>query len=105
MLKHYKTRNGTKRGQSKRAEKAFLRSPEGKAKGWTRQCSVKLKFPPPGKCRPDLFNKKLGIFVELKDIGERYTENQKRFRTELAKQKHRPHALKDFVTVSPETCA
>lgn len=88
------------RGQSKRAEDEFVaNNPD-----WTSQKSFDLK-PPPGKCRPDLYNKVTGMMVELKLCpNEPFTENQKRFQAELARGKHRPAKKADFIKVTPQTC-
>jgi hypothetical protein len=45
------------------------------------------------------------MIVELKLCkNEPYTKNQKKFQDELARGKHRPHAKKNFVKVTPKTC-
>jgi uncharacterized Zn-binding protein involved in type VI secretion len=90
------------RGQSAKAEKKFLK---GRRKGtWTRQKSFKLKDAT-GKCRPDLYNPKTKMMVELKLCpNEPYTKNQKQFQDELARGKHRPHNKSKFVKVTPATC-
>lgn len=89
----------TGRGQSQRAEEEFL---EGR-RDWGKQKSFDLNAG--GKCRPDLYNSATGMIVELKLMpNEQYTKNQDQFRKELARGKHKPHRLKDFITVTPKTC-
>jgi uncharacterized Zn-binding protein involved in type VI secretion len=86
--------------QSKKAEDEFKKN----RPNWTSQKSFKLKDAA-GKCRPDLYNTKTKMIVELKLCkNEPYTKNQKKFQDELARGKHRPHAKKNFVKVTPKTC-
>jgi uncharacterized Zn-binding protein involved in type VI secretion len=98
---------GTGRGQSARAEKEFLQSPN--QSGWQRQESFDLGTKTPtgrtSKCRPDLVNPTTNKIVELKLMpGEQYTPNQETFQDELKKGKHPPHTKQDFITVTPATC-
>ena len=99
---------GTGSQQSDRAEKEFIdNTPRS---GWeSNQNSFALKGLAGKSCRPDLFNPVKGIFVELKLMpGERYTKHQTQFRKELARGQHSHNGkrlrLKDFITVTPETC-
>lgn len=86
--------------QSKRAEDKFKKN----RPDWTSQKSFDLKDSP-GKCRPDLYNTATGTILELKLCrNEPFTEQQKKFQDELARGKHRPHAKKDFIKVTPKTC-
>jgi uncharacterized Zn-binding protein involved in type VI secretion len=86
--------------QSKRAEDKFKQN----RPDWTSQHDFPLKDGS-GVCTPDLYNTKTGMIVELKLCrNEPFTENQKKFQDELARGKHRPHAKKDFVKVTPKTC-
>ena len=88
------------RGQSKVAEDKFKKN----RPNWTSQKSFQLKDIK-GKCRPDLYNAKLKIMVELKLCrNEPYTKNQKQFQNELARGKHRPHTKSKFKKVTPKTC-
>ena len=86
------------RGQSARAEKRFIKN----KRNWTRQKRFNLKN---GKqCIPDLYNKVSKNMVELKDVGEAFTRNQKKFQKELAKGRHRPHVKGNYLKVTPKTC-
>ena len=93
VCKHY----GSGPGQSKRAEEEFIK---GK-RNWTRQKRFDIKG---GQCIPDLYNTFTGKMVELKDVGEAFTPQQKVFHKELGQGKHRPHRKGDYIKVTPKTC-
>jgi len=87
-------------GRSKRVEDKFKKN----RPNWTSQKDFPLKDGS-GACTPDLYNASTGSIVELKLCrNEPFTENQKKFQEELARGKHRPHAKKDFIKVTPKTC-
>lgn len=94
ICKHY-GKGG--RGQSARAEEEFIKDKQN----WTRQQRFDIKG---GQCIPDLYNSVTGKMIELKDIGEAFTPQQKVFHKELGQGKHRPHRKGDYLKVTPKTC-
>ena len=94
-------RKSTRVAQRAKSREAI---PQGTEKrDWTRQQSFTLKDGS-GKCGR-IYTTFRKMMVELKLVqNEPFTKNQKQFQDELARGKHRPHAQKDFVKVTPKTC-
>jgi hypothetical protein len=94
VCKHY-GKGG--RGQSARAEEEFIAgNPD-----WDRQHRFDIEG---GQCIPDLYNADTHTMIELKDVGEAFTPQQKKFHKELGQGKHRPHRKRDYIKVTPKTC-
>ncbi len=125
VLNHYCKNKG--KGQSADAEDEFTKGPHGK--GWTKQPKrFALKGDPKYKKQfdalqkrlgrspktrmgftiPDLYNSKIPMIVELKDVKEGFTRQQRQFRKELAKGRHSRDGnrlrKRDHIVVTPKTC-